>query len=53
MPFIEPHVETALIWFCMKFDVKTPWMIFDMMVMKNEVSWKEIITDYVKAWKFM
>lgn len=52
----DPHVGTALIGFYSKLDVRISRLVFDLMIMRNTVSWNAIITGYVdtgehlKAW---
>ncbi|PON59065.1 DYW domain containing protein [Parasponia andersonii] len=42
-----PHVGTALIGFYLRFDVRISRLVFDLMAMRNIVSWNAIITGYV------
>ncbi|KAJ6299456.1 hypothetical protein OIU76_020427 [Salix suchowensis] len=42
----HPHVGTALIGFYLNFDVRFSSLVFDLMVMRSEVSWNAMITGY-------
>ncbi|KAJ6750809.1 hypothetical protein OIU85_001354 [Salix viminalis] len=42
----HPHVGTALIGFYLNFDVRVSSLVFDLMVMRSEVSWNAMITGY-------
>ncbi|KAF3452535.1 hypothetical protein FNV43_RR02968 [Rhamnella rubrinervis] len=44
---LDPHVGTALMGFYLKFDVRISRLVFDLMVVRNTVSWNAIITGYV------
>lgn len=45
----DPHLGTALIGFYSRFDVKFSQSVFDLMVLRNTVSWNAMITGYVDA----
>ncbi|KAK3443572.1 hypothetical protein EUGRSUZ_B03685 [Eucalyptus grandis] len=48
-----PHVGTALIGFYAKFNLKVLHSVFDMMEVKNMVSWNAIITGYFEAGEYL
>lgn len=43
---LDSHVGTALICFYLKYDVKISRLVFDLMVLKNTVSWNAMLTGY-------
>ncbi|XP_021894236.1 pentatricopeptide repeat-containing protein At3g24000, mitochondrial-like [Carica papaya] len=43
---LDPHVGTALICFYLRYDVKISRLVFDLMVLRNIVSWNAMITGY-------
>lgn len=44
---LDPHVGTALIGFYSRFDVRISRLVFDLMAVRNIVSWNAIITGYI------
>ena len=50
---LEPHVGTALIGFYLRFDVGISRLVFDMMAVRNIVSWNAIITGYVNMGDYL
>ncbi|XP_059665274.1 pentatricopeptide repeat-containing protein At5g04780, mitochondrial-like [Cornus florida] len=42
----NPHVGTALIGFYMRFDVRTSSLVFEMMGLRNTVSWNAMVSGY-------
>ncbi|KAI5603647.1 hypothetical protein BDE02_01G232700 [Populus trichocarpa] len=45
----HPHVGTALIGFYLNFDVRVSSLVFDLMVMRSEVSWNAMITGFLDS----
>ncbi|KAJ4969904.1 hypothetical protein NE237_003003 [Protea cynaroides] len=48
----ESHVGTALIGFYSRFNVRVSRLVFDLMVVRNIVSWNAIISGYVNTGDF-
>lgn len=49
----EPHLGTSLIGFYMNFNPKLSQFVFDMMSVKNIVSWNAMITGYFESGEYM
>ncbi|GAV59757.1 PPR domain-containing protein/PPR_2 domain-containing protein/PPR_3 domain-containing protein [Cephalotus follicularis] len=46
---LDPHVGTALIGFYSSFDMRIAYHVFDLIVVRNIVSWNAMITGYFNA----
>ncbi|XP_030507399.2 pentatricopeptide repeat-containing protein At2g13600 isoform X1 [Cannabis sativa] len=50
---LDAHVGTALIGFYLRFDVEISRYVFDLMVVRNIVSWNAIITGYLDMEEYL
>ncbi|GLT78766.1 hypothetical protein SLA2020_502930 [Shorea laevis] len=46
---LDPHVGTALVGFYASFDIRVSHLVFDMMAVRNTVSWNSLITGYFEV----